>query len=175
MGSGFEYVRSTFRVVAMFVVVLILIRTFIIEPGVVNGRSMEPTYIDNTLFLIDKFSLLLREPRRGEIVQAINPVDKTVLIKRVVGLPGERLAIKEGSLFLVSSDGSYLPLDEPYLPEGMKTLTPDGSQDVVFLPVPENSYFLLGDNRPMSGDSRVYGSIHRSYIYGLVMDVSFGK
>lgn len=175
MGSGFEYVRSTFRVVAMFVVVLLLIRTFIVEPGVVNGRSMEPTYLDDSLFLIDKLSLLLREPRRGEIVQAINPQDKTVLIKRVVGLPGERLAIRQGSLFLVSSDGTYLPLNEPYLLEGMMTRTPSGEQDIVFLPVPENSYFLLGDNRPMSSDSRIYGSIHRSYIYGLVIDVSFGK
>ena len=135
---------------------------------------MEPTFLDDDLFFINKFLLLFREPRRGDLVQVMDASTQKVLIKRVVGLPGEVLSIHNGKVFLVDELHQEQQLEEPYLDRFTRTMAAD-EKDTVYLPVNPNSYFLMGDNRPMSTDSRVYGAVHRRFIYGLVMRAPFLK
>lgn len=152
--------------------IIVATRTFIIEPGAVNGRSMETTFLDDDLFFINKAALLFRAPRRGDVVQAKGSNPGEVIIKRVIGLPGERLSIHDGSVFLVDEDFNETLLNEPYLNKEIRTLSTDQTA-TLYMPIPEQSYFLLGDNRPMSIDSRVTGAFHRSEIYGLIMKLPF--
>lgn len=166
------HLKQLFRALGLFVFLALLVRGLIAEPGRVNGQSMEPTFYDGNLFLINKYVLLLRLPQRGDIVQARDPLTNRLVIKRVIGLPKEQLAIHDGTVWLRSPDGTEQAMKEPWLAHNEWSDPATGSS-VVYLPVPEQSYFLLGDNRDHSGDSRVYGSVHRSDIYGLVMKPPF--
>ena len=163
-----SYLWKTFRLVAGFILLILFLRTLVIEPGRVNGVSMEPTYLDNQLFFINKFQLIFQSPKRGQIVQARKPGSDALLIKRVVGLPGEAVTIRENRVEITDERGVTTVLDEPYLGSGVVTLMPD-SKPFTFPRLGPNEYFLLGDNRRFSGDSREYGAIPRDAIIGLVM------
>lgn len=162
------YLKRTFHLVFGFVVVILIIRTFILEPGRVNGRSMENTFVDNDFFLLNKTALLVRAPKRGDIVQAHPNNDETNVIKRIVGLPGEVISIHGGYVYLVDKNGNETKLDEPYVKPGVLTEVPNNIKYTT-RPIPANTFFIMGDNRSMSIDSRTYGSVHRAQIYGVVM------
>jgi len=128
---------------------------------------MESAFQDDDFFLVNKWILLFREPRRGDVIQAYHVREDKVLLKRVIGLPGERLSIHDGFVFLIDSSNQEQPLIENYLDKNVRTQTPE-NVTTSYTRIPPNHYFLMGDNRPMSGDSRGYGPVHRSLIYGLV-------
>jgi signal peptidase I len=140
---------------------------FVIQPSEVNGRSMENTLIDGDIILIDKFSLLFRKPHRGDIISVIRKDCEDKLVKRVIGLPGEQVIIENGEVFIVSQDGTKTKLNEPYLEKNRKTFPPTG-MSYNYPIISENRYFIMGDNRLESYDSRSYGSIHRSEIIGVI-------
>ena len=166
------FLKHTSRALGSLIVLLLVIRGFVIEPGRVNGQSMERTFLDTDLFLVNKYILLLRAPERGDIVQAIDPLSKHLVIKRVIGLPGERLAISNGKVYLRNDDGEEALIDEPWLAEDEWTMSAQNTNEV-YIPVPSHSYFLMGDNRDRSTDSRTYSAVHRKDIYGLVMKPPF--
>ncbi len=166
------FLKQTARVLGVFIVLLLFLRGFIVEPGRVNGQSMETTFMDGELFLVNKYLLLFRAPERGDVIQAIDPLSKHLVIKRVIGLPGERLAIHDGSIYVQNEDGTETRIDEPWLPDGEWTQSAQRT-DETYMPLSAQSYFLLGDNRDKSTDSRAYGSVHRSDIYGLVLKPPF--
>lgn len=168
----FFLLKQSFRVLSMFAVLLLVIRGFIIEPGRVNGQSMEKTFLDQNFFLVNKYTLLLREPKRGDIVQAIDPSSKLLVIKRIIGLPEEQLSIHNGLVHLRKSDSTEIAIDEQWLDPQTWTAPPEGNAQI-YVRIPKNSYFLMGDNREHSVDSRVYGAVHRSDIYGLVIKPPF--
>jgi len=128
---------------------------------------MEPTFYDHESFAINKFLLLFRQPKRGEIVQLTSPRLGDLVIKRIIGLPGETVHIQQNSVFITAVDGSYYKLDESYLPDNSVTRHDDGNVSIG--PLSPFTYYLLGDNRYESGDSREYGPVHRSAIYGTVI------
>lgn len=166
------FLKHTARALGAIILLLLLVRGLFFEPGRVNGQSMETTFMDGDLFLVNKYVLLLRAPRRGDVVQATDPLSKHLVIKRVVGLPGERLAIHDGSIYLLGEDGTQTRLDEPWLSEEEWTQSAERT-DATYMPILEHSYFLVGDNRDKSTDSRTYGAVHRSGIYGLVLNPPF--
>lgn len=166
------HLKQIFRALGLFVLLALFVRGLVLEPGRVNGPSMEPTFLDAEFFVVNKYLLLLRSPRRGDVVQAKDPAAERLVIKRVIGLPGEQLAIHDGRVWLRESDGTETAFEEPWLAPEEWTLPASGSS-TVYVRIPEQSYFLLGDNRDHSGDSRSYGAVHRSEIYGLVMKPSF--
>jgi signal peptidase I len=135
---------------------------------------MEPTYYDDRFFLVNKFTLLFREPRPGDIVIAKEPNVEKLMIKRVIGIEGDRISIDREGVFLQKEGGERNKLEETYLQNGVVTKS-QNKKPVKFNPVPEDSYFLMGDNRPMSTDSRVFGFIHRRDIYGVVIRAPFFK
>lgn len=140
---------------------------FIFEPTEVNGRSMEPTYFDEDEIFIEKISLLLSKPQRGDIVSLIDEDSDILLIKRIIGLPGEQIHIKNGRVFIRQTDGTEEELKEPYLKYGTITL-PMTEKEYLYPVIPEDHYFVIGDNRMRSTDSRSYGPVHRNSIIGAV-------
>lgn len=135
---------------------VILIRTFLVQPFYVKGASMEPSFLDHEYLLIDEISYRFRDPTRGEIIVFRYPRNpREYFIKRIIGLPGEIVEITRG---VVKVDG--VQIDEPYIAYPMT-----GEHRVRLGP---GEYFLLGDNRPSSLDSRMFGPITRDYIIGRV-------
>lgn len=155
---------------AQIVFIVFLVRFFVGEPGLVNGRSMEPTFDDDDVMWINKMSFMIRAPRRFEVVQFFKPSSELLLIKRVIGLPKETIFIKRNSVYVQTKEGKEIRLNEPYLAPFIRTN--GGYSKKTVIEVPEDSYAVLGDNRPFSGDSRDFGPVHRSYITGKVWRVT---
>lgn len=156
------FVVELVKIVVIALAIIIPIRTFVLQPFYVKGASMEPTFKDNEYLIIDELSYRLHEPRRGDVVVLRNPSLGEFLIKRLIGLPGDRLVINDGTITIYSTsypDG--IKLDEsPYLSTAVATF---GNLDVT---LGEKQYFVMGDNRSASLDSRSFGPITRKDIVG---------
>ncbi len=143
------------------VVAVFLVRNFIAQPFLVSGSSMEPSFSDGNYLLIDELTYRFRPPERGEVVVFRYPLDRRAFyIKRVIGLPGERVVIENGEVS-VMKDGEELDLKEAYLPVDVTR----GSFDVT---LSGSEYFVMGDNRNFSFDSRSWGSLSGEDIVGVV-------
>lgn len=151
------------EIVLVSVVTVFLIRSFLIQPFLVSGASMEPNFTSNNYLLIDEITYLLRDPQRGEVIVFRYPNDpSTYYIKRVIGLPGERVEVRGGSVYVFGQDGSKKMFsEENYLPSGLKT------SGIASVQLGEKEYFVLGDNRNYSYDSRSWGKLGRDNIIGL--------
>ena len=162
----FKYYITIFRIVTIAVLCVLFIRTFVFETGIVNGRSMENTFIDRDTFIVNKFTLLFRPPQRGDIIQFRNEENDRLTIKRIIGLPGDIVNIQSNKVYLVNGENKE-ELKEQYLKPNTQTLSAT-RKATVYEKIPDNSYFVMGDNRKRSVDSRVYGPVNRKYINGIV-------
>ena len=163
MKSFLFFVWEVSKIVIIALLIVLPIRYFVFQPFFVRGQSMEPTFYNGDYLIIDEISYQLRDPARGETVVFKYPNDPSQrYIKRVVGLPGELVEIADGQI-AVYKDGIPQVLDESdYLSEFVRT-----AGDIkVFLE--ENEYFVLGDNRPVSSDSRRWGPVPEENIIGRV-------
>ena len=147
--------RDLFGTILPAVVIALLIHAFLAQATRVYGQSMEPNLHTNERLVVEKLSYRFHGPRRGDIVVLHDPTGgPELLIKRVVGLPGERVAMSDGRVYI---DGA--PLEEPYLAQ------PTLGQGRSWL-VPPLSVFVMGDNRGASRDSRVFGTVSMEEIIG---------
>jgi len=155
-----EFFWEMVRVAIISLVIILPVRYFLIQPFYVKGASMEPNFYDHEYLIIDEISYRFNEPQRGDIVVFKYPKDpKQYFIKRVIGLPGEKIKIDNSSIFI---NGTRL--NEVYLPDTMETVLPlRGYGDVTLA---GDEYFLLGDNRSQSLDSRIFGPVKREFIIG---------
>lgn len=156
------YLLEVVRVVIVALAIIIPIRYFLIQPFYVKGASMEPNFEDHEYLIIDELSYRLREPQRGDIVVFRYPYDPSqFFIKRIIGMPGERVEIRDGQVRIGNSahPNGFL-LSEPYLASGVTT----PGERIVALAT--NEYFVLGDNRRQSFDSKDFGPIPRRAIIG---------
>lgn len=166
-----RYLYLVFSVVALLMCVVLVIRFFLVSPGKVNGRSMEPGYMDEQVFFVNKFVYLFEPPKRFDIVQMIDPKSEKLMMKRVIGLPGDVIVIKRGFVYKVNKEtGEEERVSESaYLGKGVYTKVWAQTKPERYV-LGQNEYFVLGDNRDHSVDSRDYGPVHRSVIIGKVMD-----
>ncbi len=166
--EGTEPLRYFFfdflKVFVMAVAIIIPVRYFLFQPFVVTGDSMRPNFHDGNYLIIDELTYRFRLPHRGEVVVMRFPKDTTqFFIKRIVALPGERIVIKDGQVTIYNAQHSEgLVLDEPYLSAQNITY---GNIDRV---LSGDEFFVLGDNRLSSSDSRVWGILPRADIVGRV-------
>lgn len=155
--SFFEVLET----VAIAVVAVVVVRTFVVQPFVVSGASMEPTFSNGNYLLVDELTYRFRVPERGEVVVFRYPGDPSVFyIKRIIGLPGDRVTLAQNTI-TVYENGTKLALREKYL-DGHPTL---GAFDIT---VPQGEYFVMGDNRNFSYDSRSWGPLPQKDIIGVV-------
>src|SRR5256884_7636703 len=135
----------------------LVIIVFLYQPVKVEGTSMAPLLSDQERIFINKFVYRFEPIERGDVVVFWYPLDRSKsFIKRVIGLPGETVEIRQGAVYV---DGKLVP--EPYVPSQYEDLS-----DFALVRVPKDSYFVMGDHRISSNDSRVFGPVESRYIYG---------
>jgi len=135
----------------------LVIIVFLYQPVKVEGTSMAPLLSDQERIFINKFVYRFEPIERGDVVVFWYPLDRSKsFIKRVIGLPGETVEIRQGAVYV---DGKLIP--EPYVPAQYEDLS-----DFALVRVPKDSYFVMGDHRISSNDSRVFGPVESRYIYG---------
>lgn len=140
------------------VISVVLIRTFLITPAIVDGKSMEPTLYNNNIVLLNKLDYRLNDIKRFDVV-VVN-LGKERLIKRVIALPGEHVEYKDGNLYI---DGFVV--DENF---NHDTTNDFKLEKIGYLKIPGDKYFVVGDNRNDSVDSRMIGLIDKKDIIGSV-------
>lgn len=152
--------KEILTLVILAVLIVIPVRIFIAQPFVVEGLSMFPTFKDKDYLIIDELSYRFNEPARGDVVVFRYPNNPSVFyIKRIIGLPGEVVSIERGIVTITRADGSTLALDEQYVVEEDASYTLNATLGT-------EQYFVMGDNRPKSSDSRVWGALPREDIIG---------
>lgn len=158
-GSGWFGALSWMRDLAFSVLIAVILIVFIYQPVKVEGTSMMPTLTDQERIFINKFNYRfgMGNIERGDMVVFWFPLDRSKsYIKRVVGLPGDVVEIDNGAVVV---NGKRLP--EDYVPEEYRD-----RQSYPQTTVPPDHYFVLGDHRSSSNDSRAWGTVERKYIYG---------
>lgn len=143
------------------VLTFLLLNRFVLATVEIVGPSMLPTLRDGDRHLMYRWTNYLREPRRGDIVAVMLPHDDQLSVKRIVGLPGETVRFDRGRVFV-----NDVALDESYLPEGIETMPIRYGKEALLLA--PRQFFVLGDNRENSADSRFYGPVGKSAISGLI-------
>ena len=156
VSTGSSLLRELAEVVVLAIILYFGI-SFAVQTVHVEGLSMFATLDDNDYLIADKVAYRLHAPQRGDIVILRPPTDNSKdFIKRVIALPGEQLIIHDGVVLI---NGHRL--DEPYLPEAWTVFN-----NLSVTKIPPNQYFVMGDNRNRSQDSRTFGSISRDRIDG---------
>lgn len=151
--------------VVAFVVVWLVLRPFVAEPFIVSGSSMVPNFHDKEYLIVQKLSYRTGDAQRGDVIVFKYPKDPSqYFIKRVIGLPGEEVHIAEGRVRIVNAQNPQgFVLDEPYINN-----QPITSSRLEVSVLGEGEYFVLGDNRLQSSDSRVWGALPEEDIVGKV-------
>jgi signal peptidase I len=164
MRQFFSSVLEVVEVAIIAIVTVFIIRTFLVQPFLVSGSSMVPNFQNGDYLLIDELTYRFRAPERGEVIVFKYPKDtSTYFIKRIIGLPGEKIEIKDDKITVFKAGSEEgLPLGENYLPKDFVTR---GNETVTLGP---KEYMMFGDNRDYSFDSRSWGPMPQADIVGLV-------
>jgi len=162
----FLFLRESIKLAAMALVIIVPVRYFLIQPFYVKGASMEPNFHNYEYLIIDELTYRFNNPLRGEIVVFRYPRDpQEHFIKRIIGLPGESVQIKNNHVYIYNNEHPEgFILNETYLDANEFTIANNENK----LTLEADEYFVLGDNRDASQDSRVFGAVNRSFITGKV-------
>lgn len=154
-----NFFLETVKMLILAGITIGVVRYFLFKPFYVKGQSMEPNFYEKDYLIIDELTYRFREPQRGEVVVFRAPVGSDYYLKRVVGLPGERVKVENQKIVVYNDDHPQgLIVEEVYLTEN----TP-GS---IMVSLGPDEYFVLGDNRDASYDSRRFGPIKENAIVG---------
>ncbi len=164
MKQFFLAVWEVVEVVAIAVVTVFVIRTYLVQPFLVSGASMEPNFSTGDYLIIDEVSYRFREPSRGEAIVFRYPENPSVFyIKRVIGVPNERVIVHDGKVKIINMEHPQgFMVEEQYLNPSIRTM---GEIDEV---LGKDQYFVLGDNRNYSYDSRNWGLLPKDNVIGVV-------
>lgn len=163
----FHVLWEVAKTVAAILLAALFIRAFVIQPFFVQGESMDPSFRDGDYLLVNQVSYHFSQPKRGDVVIFKAPPEpETNYIKRVAGMPGETVELKNGKVIIRNSEHpGGVALDEPFLPAGIPT-KPESDQ--LRWEIGPDEYFVLGDNRHpgKSSDSRAWGLVPKNYLIG---------
>jgi len=167
MKNFFVFLFELVKIVVISLVIIIPIRYFLIQPFYVKGASMEPNFYDHEYLIIDEISYRFNDPKRGDIIVFRYPKDpQEYFIKRLIALPGETVQVKDGEVIIYNAKNIQgMVLDEFYLPDNLKTYSNTDSK----IQLADDEYFMLGDNRNSSKDSRSFGPVNETFITGRVL------
>ncbi len=159
-----KFLEGAFKEILTFIVLAVIIvvpiRLFVAQPFVVEGESMHPTFESTDYLIVDELTYHLSAPKRGDVIIFRYPGDPNVFyIKRIIGLPGETVHIDHGVTTVTKTDGTTISLNEPYVVAEDATYTQDSALGA-------DQYFVMGDNRPRSSDSRIWGPLPKKNIVG---------
>lgn len=162
MNEFLEFIWETLKMAALALLIVLPIRYFLFQPFVVSGSSMAPNFHDGDYLIIDEISYYLRSPKRGEVAVFRAPPNPSArYIKRIIGLPGETIEVEAGRIVITPQRGESFVLQESeYILNG-EVLRYSGRVELR-----EDEYFVLGDNRRYSSDSRTWGPLPRKNIIG---------
>lgn len=164
--SYFSVFLELVKTIIISLAIILPIRYFLIQPFMVEGASMQPNFHDRDYLIVNEILYRFKEPERGEVIVFKNPENiKQYFIKRVMATPGESIKIEDGSIYIKKlTDDIYSKVnEEEYLPKDLKTY---GNSSEITLASDE--YFVMGDNRGNSRDSRFFGPLKRNLIVGRV-------
>ncbi len=148
--------------IAIVAVIVLGVHYFVAVPHEVSGNSMLPNFHNGEFIITNKLALRFGELKRGEVIVFQSPREENkVFIKRILGLPGEKVKLSGGRFYI---NGQLL--EEPYLPQGLLTIPEAFLSEGEEIVVPDGQYFVAGDNRPASSDSRDFGPIKKEAIIG---------
>lgn len=152
-----------FLILALLIVIVVIpLRVFVVSPFVVDGESMHPTFENLDYLIVDELVYDIEKPHRGDVIVFRYPKDPSVFyIKRIIALPGETVAINRGVVTITETSGQTITLNEPYVVNEDATYTNK-------VTLTAGQYFVLGDNRPNSSDSRIWGPLPAHNIIGRV-------
>lgn len=157
-----HHVREWIKVIIVALVISLPIRFFIAEPFVVNGASMDPTFESGQFLIVDRLSYRTGTPERGDVTIFKYPNNPRVYyIKRTIGLPGETVRINDGIVSIFNTEHPEgFTLDESYIGTAYR------SHDTSTVTLGPTEYFMMGDNRPESSDSRNWGPLDEKFLVG---------
>jgi signal peptidase I len=159
----FREIWEIIKFLAPIVIIVIIVRTFIAQPFIVDGESSAPNFHTGHYLIVDELSYYFREPARGDVIVLRYPLQPSrFFLKRIIGLPGDRVVIKDGKVFIYNTEHpeGYI-LNEPY--QKQATFAHSNFQDVT---LEQDQYYVMGDNRAGSDDSRSWGILPRKDIIG---------
>lgn len=164
MKKSLSFILEIAKIVVVALAIVIPIRYFLFQPFFVKGESMQPNFQNGDYLIIDEISYRFREPQRGEVIVFKYPQNESQLfIKRIIGVPGEKIEINNNAIKVTKKDGQLVDLKETsYLPSSIETA---GNMNIT---LENNQYFMLGDNRQFSYDSRRFGVVNKNEIIGKV-------
>lgn len=170
VNSFFSVLFEIIKTIVVVGILALLLRVYIIQPFIVEGLSMSPTLANNDYLLIDKLSYRFHKPKRGDIIVFKYPKDERFnYIKRVIGLPGETIRITENAIVVTNSqDPKGLVLHENYIKDIDGPLI-NNNRKIIAVDIPKDKYFVMGDNRQGSSDSREWGLLPNKEIIGRSM------
>lgn len=143
--------------------IVVPIRYFLFQPFFVKGESMAPNFSDGDYLIVDEISSYFNGPQRGEVIVFRFPDNPSQrFIKRVIGLPGETIEINDSKITISKNEESKILDESPYLASSVKT------KGVLKITLKNNEYFVMGDNRNFSFDSRSFGPVPKDKIIGRV-------
>lgn len=151
--------RETVKFAIIALAIVLPFRYFVAQPFIVSGESMVPTFANGEYLIVDELTYhLVHNPERGDVVIFKYPYDQSkYFIKRIIGLPDETVVIRAGQVS-VKTASSTIVLQEPYI----SVVT----SDELTVTLKDNQYFVMGDNRPESSDSRIWGPLDKKFIAG---------
>lgn len=155
-------IKEWIQVIIIALIIALPIRWYVAEPFIVNGASMDPTFATGQFLVVDRLSYRFESPHRGDVIVFEYPNDpSTYYIKRIIGLPNETVNIVDGTITIINKENPQgLVLDEPYL--SPSHISHDNSSKTLG----ETEYFVMGDNRAQSSDSRFWGPLDKERIIG---------
>lgn len=164
-GSVGLFLLEAAKILILAGVTIVFVRYYLFKPFYVKGASMEPNFYEREYLIIDELTYRFHEPKRGDVIVFRYPEDpREYFLKRVIGLPGERVKVSEGHVTIYNSEHPEgIEIEEAYLPTDLTTM---GEKSTVLA---ADEYFVLGDNRGNSLDSRRFGPINKNVIVGRVV------